>query len=292
MNILGFVFSLLLLLTYSFAACWDKQIGATRMRTSYLGHTQTARLLVNQSESTIYKDLPYKKKQKKEGPKKESASSKKSAVMAPNADCARINLWPLLQDGTQSHPQLCDLTCKLLDTFYGSLMPGSSKQFLERFLKSAQKALQVKEPALLEKIYLAKQEDRLIYYHMLKGTKDESGPPPLTDYIMIDPNPAEKICLCHAHPNLLKVLFGPKAGEKLYSTLHQKNPPPVTPELIDNLCGEASEISPNTRGLYDLILFGPPKHTKSSKIALRAEAPFSNISLKSNVFFPEKNKGV
>lgn len=287
MNILGFIFSLLLLLTFGFAASWDKQIGATRLRSSYLGHHKSARLIVNQSESAVYKDLSYKKKSKKAKNEKTAPATPKVKIAPPNGICSRLNLWPLVIEGQTAHPQLYDLTCKLLDRFYRPLLPCSSKQFLDRFLKTAKTALKDPDPCPLEKLHLSTEEDRIAYYHMLKGTKQYEGCPPLTDFIKIDPNWAEKLCLSHAHPSLLQILFGAKVGDKLYTTLHQKKPPPVTPELIDQLCSEMHQIAPDIVGLYDLLLFGHPKHPKAHKIALCAQAPSTDICLKSQVFLPE-----
>ncbi len=287
MNILGFVFSLLLLLTYSFAASWDLQMGSSRVRSSYLGNQRASRDLINQQVSTLYKELPYKPTEKDPNqPKKEIKPPSKPKVkpIPANGACARINLWPLIQEGRSEHPRLYQLVCQLLDTFYGDLLTGSSSQFLDRFLKSAKVCLKDPDPLEVEKVFLAQEADRLIYYRMLKGVKGEY--PSIVDYIKIDPNWAEKLCLSHADPKLCEILFGPQVGQRLYKLLHKPKPPVLSPALIDQICSEVHAIAPDLVSLYDLLLFGKPTHGKTIKMSLEASDVASQVSVKAQVCFP------
>ncbi len=285
MNILGFIFSLLLLLTYGFAASRDLRLGSDRVRSSYLGNQRASRDLINQQVSALYKELPSKPKTKDPNkPKKKKRTTTSPKRIPPNSSCARLNLWPLIQEGRSEHPQLYRLMCKLFDTFYGELLTSSSSQFLDRFLKSAQSCLKDPEPLEVEKVFLATEADRVIYYRMLKGVKGEY--PPIIDYIKIDPKWDEKLCLSHADPNFFGILFGPQVGQRLYELLHEPKPPVLSPALIDQVCSEVHVIAPDIVALYDLLLFGKPKHGKATKLSLEASDLNSQVSVKAQVYFP------
>ena len=57
MNILGLVFSLLLILSYGFYACWDKQWASSRLRTTYVGNEKITRQVLNHYQSEFYEGL-------------------------------------------------------------------------------------------------------------------------------------------------------------------------------------------------------------------------------------------
>ena len=291
MNILSFVFALLLILSFSFAACREKNSSSYRMRDSYLGHQNASRSLVNQAESAIYRELPHKKKPKKQK-KAEPKNKVPKTVKAPkeNQPCARLNLWPLVMEGRTAHPALYEATCRLLNTFYKDLIsPAESKAFLDRFLQSAKAVLSPKEALCLEKLKLASESEQLIYYRMLKGTKKweiGKGYPPFADYVKVDPHWTDKLCVTHAHPSLLQILFGAKTGQKLYETLHAPHAPPLSMELIDSLRGQTHEIAFDASSLYELLLFGRPTHGSAHKVRISAEDAASHICLNAQVSLP------
>jgi hypothetical protein len=294
MNILGFVFALLLIFSFSFAACREKNNNSFRMRDSYLGHQNASRGLVNKAESAIFRELSYKKQppqEKKTKEKKTKTEVAKKTTRPPrqNLPCARLNLWPLIVEGRSAQPALYDAACRLLSTFYKDLITSDARTFLDCFLQSAKSVLSTKEPLCLEKLKLANADEQLIYYRMLKGTKKweiGKGYPPLSEYIKVDPNWTEKLCVTHAHPSLLQILFGAKTGKKLYETLHSENAPVLSMELIDSIRGQAHEIASDAGSLYDLLLFGRPTHRSPNKVRLSAEDGASQICLNAQVSLP------
>ena len=92
-------------------------------------------------------------------------------------------------------------------------------------------------PFALEKIEFQDASLQPLYYKMLKGTKNGDPYPSLLDYIKVEPVPA-KICISHAHPQLLSVLFSSKAGNELYKMLHTPKTPMPSRETIGS--GSAS----------------------------------------------------
>lgn len=257
MNILGLVFSILLILSYGYYALWDKHVAGIKLRNTYTSHQQANREIVNQYESAFYNGLrgaksapssekPGKKKTEKE-PKTENETEK---TVEFNKECARLNLWPLIQEGREDHLLLYELAAKLIRTFYGPLNTGEKRfeyEFLNVLLVSAKKAVQEKEFFSLEKISLLDPKFQKVYYKMLKGTKkwdlrEEVGYPPLLDYVKAEPLEG-KICLFHAHPDMITVIFNSKFAKKFYDEIHKKDGSPLTEELIKRLASENRIIS-------------------------------------------------
>ena len=157
MNALGFVFSILMILSFGFSICVGKQLSDQRLRLTYRGHSHANRLILAQCERALYRSLPQKPSPSK--PKKAVASQKKS-MKTPNPKinpkCAQINLAPLLEKGREDEPLLYDTTAKLLKLFYGKALfenkPHAEFHFLKVFVE-AMKATKAKQKFFaLEKV--------------------------------------------------------------------------------------------------------------------------------------------
>lgn len=261
MNVLGLVFSLLLILSYGYYAVIDKYAAGIKLRNTYLSHYQANRKVLNQFESQFYnhslhpmKNLPHKEKTEEEQYAGEEINEKEPKL---NRECARINLWPLIHEGREAHPLLYELAAKMIRTFYGPLNPGKKRfeyEFLDHLLASAKKSEQ--EGFSLEKVALSDPEMQRVYYKMLKGTKkwdlrEEIGYPPFTEYVKAEPS-QEKICIFHAHPDLLTVVFNPKIAWKLHGELHKEGGPVLTWELIERVASETHTFSLDSK-LQELL---------------------------------------
>jgi hypothetical protein len=292
MNILGLVFSLLFLLGLGFHSMWNKYLGASRIHSAYIGHQRAHRKILEKYESQIYAEVRSKPKEKRNLAKntkgEEPRSSKEKAKEFPeiNASCARINLYPLVADGREAHPFLYELVAKTLRTFYSKQLFGKEKKMEYRLLDSILHAAQKEKTPVLEKLHLKEQ---ILYYKLLKGTKKwditaQQGYPSLLDYFSLDQT-EKKICLYHAHQNLLSILFGEKGGKIVYNELNKKDTPPITKEYLEHLCSEAHLVQPDA-ALFELIQFGHPHHEKlqltfvstdeKSQVFLRVSIPPQN----------------
>lgn len=295
MNLLGLVFSLLLILSYAFYACWDQQFVSRHLQKAYVEHQTAHRKIINEYQSQVYKQWKRKgTKQKQPGAQKKvrSSSSKKtthqsSEEVGPNRECSKINLWPLIQEGKTAHPLLYEITAKLIRTFYPSLysQKGFEYRFLDLLLHSAKQSGQNEGPLALEKISFKEASLQKIYYQMLKGTKEWDlqsavGYPPLLDYVKADPS-STKICLFHAHPDLLTTLFNVSIGEKLYQEIHRKEGPYLTADLIERICAEQALIALDPH-LFQLLELGRPNHEETKKTLIAKEG---QITLRKQVFF-------
>lgn len=294
MNVLGLVFSILLILSYGFYACWDKQTASSRLRNTYTSYSQVNRKILNSFESQVYKGLEAVKATAKQEDHEEEFQPEEKAVENEkkpgiNRACSRINLWPLIQEGRENHPALYELAAKLIRTFYGSLHTGEKRfeyHFLDVLIASSKAALQEDHPFSLEKVALVKPDLQRVYYKMLRGTKhwdliENIGYPPLQDYVKAESS-EDKICVSHAHPDLLTVLFNSKIGWKLYNEIHQQSAPALTEQLIEKVCSEMHQISVD-KDLLKLLELGYPDH-KEHKKAFIAEDEKGNVSIRKNLY--------
>ncbi len=296
MNILGLVFSLILILSYGFSVCWEKQFHAHRLRSTYLANQNVSRKILNSYESELYKNLravknptPTPARDSKPTPQPNPVEKK-----ILNSDCARLNLWPLVLDGREEQPILYELAARLLRIFYSQHLFENKARFeyvfLDQFLLAAKKASQKPEAStsfLMEKLTFKESRFQTLYYKMLKGTKEwdlphKFGYPTLLDYVKLEPE-EEKICLLHAHTDLLTVFFGPKAAAALFTELHKKKPTPLTPELIEQVCSLA-QIGLLDPDLLELIRFDRKKHTPGPKKTMIEEDEKTHLSLRKNLY--------
>jgi hypothetical protein len=295
-NVLGLVFSILLILSYGFYACWDKQTATSRLRNTYTCHQQVNRKILNSFESEVYRGLDTVKSAAKPEEHEElfppdETPPKKEAEPGINRMCARINLWPLIQEGRENHAALYELAAKMIRTFYGPLQTGEKRfeyHFLDVLIASLKAAQKEDHPFSLEKVTLVNLEFQRMYYKMLRGTRqwdliEKIGYPPIQDYLKAEPS-EDKICICHANTDLLAVLFNEKIGWKLYSEIHRKPKPALTQELIEKVCSEMHQIGLDN-DLLKLLELGYPNH-KEQKKAFIAEDGKGNVSIRKNLSPP------
>jgi len=287
MNVLGLVFSLLLILSYGFYACWDKHVASSQLRTTYVGHQKANRKLLNRYQSAVYSKLRGKATHSEDEKTSHSSTETSAPVkLEINRECAKLNLRPLIQEGKGSHPLLYELTAKLIRTFYAPLCDEKRFEylFLDDFLAAAKSALQEDNSSPLEKLDL--KEWRTLYYKMLKGTKEwdlheRVGHPALLDYVKIE-NQGQHICLFHAHPDLLTVLFNDKTATKLHQEIHKEGAPLLTQELIERICSETHYLACEP-AMFPLLELGKPDHQEYKKTLL-AKDHSTQVTLRKSVY--------
>lgn len=283
MNFVTFVFSLLLIFTFGTLVILEKQSSNQRLRNSYLGHLGANRKLLSQQVSETYQAIrgePTAKLEKTPSQKKES---KEESVPDINPECARLNLWPLIQEGRESHPFLYQTALHMLESFYANILHVKADVFLNTLIKKAKLAVQ-KQNFSLEKLTLDPSL-QLTYYKMLKGTKvwDKEGFPSFLDVFKIDENPS-KVCIHHAHPGQLNAIFGNKVGTMLYQEIHQKDAYPDQ-ELLERVYSQCHLISPDP-DLYQWIAFGKPTHSNKGKMTFIAKDTETKVTLRKTVYIP------
>src|SRR3990167_4923179 len=287
MNLLGLVFSVLLMLSISTYLSFDKQVINSRLRSTYVAHLKSNRNILNSYQSAVYKNIKGKTTQasshRSSSEEGEDLSAEDSPLF-PNRECARLNLWPLVQEGKDSHPFLYERIAHLIREFYGPL--SSEKRFEYHMLDLLISQIQEKPLSALEKLPLKNPAMQTIYYRMLKGTKTwdlstHTGIPPLLDYLKIEPAIDPKVCLYHAHLDMLTLLFNPQMAQKLHKEIHKKDRPQLTKEYVERLCNETRTFKLD-EALLTLLEFGYPYHNENKKIFAASEA--NGVSLRKNLF--------
>lgn len=292
MNILAFVLAILMILSYSGAAMFQKHVASRKAQTAYIGLRKAERSLLRQSEIKAFKET--------EGtvskPSKQTLSPPKPKEEKPlipptvNPSCCRLNLYPLIIEGRAAHPARYELAAKLLRLFYEkSLLPpkkGLEYQLLDSILSSARLLIKEKQTLPLETLTLNNPDLQPLYYLLLKGTKhadlfSSKGYPSLIDYLKIEQGDTP-ICLFHAHPHMLAPFFGLKATPALYEKLHREIKGGIELEALLSIAADPQLrfIDPETWELLDLH---KPKHKKLSQETLIAEDKETGISIQAKI---------
>ncbi len=284
MNVIGFVFCILAVLALGASFFLEKQVSAHRLRSCYLGHIAASREILDQTTSDFYASLKTKSGSEEKKGEKKSESQNKTAPPPPpiNPFCARLDLTPLIAKGVEEKT-LYEAAAKLLRIFYHDLFEKQAEtKFLDALLKEVRLQAAHQEFSGLEKVSFKDPHFQMIYYKMLKGTKKNDpqrgvGYPSLLDYVKIETS-SSKICLRHAHPNLLSVFFTAKGGAKIYEAIHTPKAPPVTKETIERICQEvhAPLLSPEVFDLFQIA----QGHDELKETTLIGEDSGSHISLR------------
>ncbi len=294
MNLLSLVMGLLLIFACTFTLSLRKEAMSKGVEKTYQAHTKASRKILNSYESICYERM---REEKKEPQKEKNTNAHHEPHAEPlNLDCARLNLWPLLQDGKEKHLILYETTAQLLRTFYGkSFFPGELRweyRLLDVILASAQMA--ALDPGLthipLEKLSLKESNVKqlyslqMVYYRMLKGTKKqtrEQGYPSLLEYFVAEKKETH-LCLQHASIEMLRALFSERIAPILYRELKEKEIP-LLPERIREICTQNGLISLSD-DFIQLLDLHSSRHQPSGQKTLVKEA--EDVCLKQRVFLP------
>lgn len=298
MNILGLIFTILLICACTFSLSLQKILLGKPVEIFCQNHLKATRKILNSYESECYKSLRSKSKKKDSKPKEQNRSAaqtkKKENPLPLNGECSRLNLWPLILEGKNKHPFLYETAAQILRSLYQKPLFGIEGRLEYALLDAMLLACQCEEnqnsPPALEKLLLKdKNVKRLyplqtIYYRMLKGTKLKTGKgyPCLSDFISIERNPSP-LCLKHASPAMLSALFNPKAGVLLYEELH-KNKNPLSKERILEICS-LSGLTSISDDFFELLDLKTARHSLSGKKILVGEE--GDVRLRKQVFLPK-----
>ncbi len=299
MNILGFVFSILFLLTFGFYACIHRQTLTHKLQKTFDSQWILERKLQAAYESEVYKEIPAMKnpKKKSSSPKtpKQIPKEKKEEIPKINPECARLNLWPLIEQAQKEgkdeeiNPELYEKTAQILRLFYQKPLLSSLSQkerveylFLDEWIACMKAELlkERKKEFILEKIAFKDETLQTLYYHMLRGGKESY--PSLLDLVKVKETKenTEPICLLHATPTMISVFFGETANA-IYSEIHSKELA-VTEERIGELC-RLHHYPVQNKDVFKLVRLSKLVHKGPSEITLLEEDEEMKISLRKKV---------
>ncbi len=285
MNFLTLIFSLLLIVSFGTHLILEKQNSQKQLRNSSLGHIAAQRKMISQVEDEAFKGiaLPITPTEKTS-----SMHPTKKPFTLPkiNPECAKINLFSLIEDGKEKETLLYELMMKLIKNVYGPHLfkdPKEAGPFLMEFLQAAKRGLEKKETFAIEKLILKKEKWQRTYYQMLKGSPNY---PSFLDLVKVEES-RSKICISHAHPVMLRLLFGDAVTKRLIEELQEDPPTPLTKELIERLYVESRLLPPET-SLLNAIDYRP-SHIRKNKKAYIATDDATKITLKKNIYTEEGN---
>ena len=290
MNILGMVFGLFLIFACCFSLSFRKEMLSSRVELTYASRQKANRKLLKAYEGTRFDALRSAPKEAVTTVNAPRSPSESVPKKRPNRECARINLWPLLLDGKETHPLLYECAANVLRSLYAETLFEGEKRLEYQLLNALLRAAELKRKnlnassILLEKLNMPDIQVKplytlqWIYYCMLRGTQKQviNGYPSLLDYFVLDDSDT-KICLPHASAELLKALFGLKASEELYQELHKEH---FDKDRVRQICISASQTF-----LSDEELFSLATCSKNSKRKM-VVAESGDVSLRKQIFIP------
>lgn len=290
MNILGLVFGILLVFSFGFYACFDKQLGAHRLRSKYLSHEKAMRKIYNSYQSSVYQICPGKPLEKKpsaKGERNPNANTEREKALIkhlPNRSCAKINLFSLA-DQPEEKDVLFSLAQRLIQNLYSPLFSKEKdreKHFFPTLLKNIRLLSSEDSSFALEKLSFEDPAMQLIFYRMLKGTKKwdiakKIGYPPLTEFFSAEKE-EKKICLFHASYDFLHLLFGSKGARAFYEKVHHREGIALTKELVETI-GKKSTLIPYREEFLALFEYGRNNHPEEKQLFV-AEGDQGEVLLK------------
>jgi hypothetical protein len=292
MNLLGMVMGLLLIFACTFTLSLRKATVAQGVEKTYQAHLNASRNIHNSFESLCYRRMRGKKPKTPDEQKKEIA--KELHLEPVNLDCARLNLWPLLIDGSEKHPALYETAAQLLRSLYASALFNRESRFEYRLLDAMLDAAKKKQhkqkttSIFLEKLVLNDSHVKplytmqTIYYHMLRGIRKSAGDegyPALLEYLTIE-NKKSLICIHHASIEMLSALFGPGTAWAIFHEL-QESETPLTLERVQDLCNQNGKLNLSDEFFTLFDWQSSRLHSSSQKTLVQEEA---NVCLKQKVF--------
>lgn len=291
MNILAFVLAILMILSYSALASFQKHAASRRSQSAFIGLRKAERSLLRQSEIKTFKETdgtllkPLGNKLQTTKPKE----VKPISIPPVNPACCRLNLYPIIQEGKEIHGARYKLAAKMLRLFYEKelkLKKGMEYQLLDSIIEAAKFSIKDQTSLPLETLALADKTLQPLYYLLLKGTKHADlfagkGYLPLIDYFKIDKDDSP-ICLFHAHPNMLASFFGLKETLQLYEKLHREVKGGIELEALLLLVSDPM-IAFQDQSLWELLDLKKPKHKSLSLETLVAEDKETGISIRNTI---------
>lgn len=261
MNVLGFVSSLLVVISLYAAVMNNDLIDLSRFQSSYKNYFAASRKAQNKYESAYYKSKKtprVKKEASGEQVKKEVYKEKKSENTPP---CARLNL-AFLFEPTPDQERL-DLFQSLLQNLYENTLLQEKRPLLKKLISelSAPK----EKTTYLSQIPFKDNATQNLFYHMLKGSlQTESYYPSLLDYVSVSFEEDSKICLACADHAMLTTLFGEKAALRLAK---EKQDPEerlkITRSQLEKILVEENHSLP-PESFFKLLRFTHPKKKEST----------------------------
>ncbi|MEI6242664.1 MAG: hypothetical protein WCP39_04575 [Chlamydiota bacterium] len=217
MYFLTLISSLLILLSMATHALYHETTTTKQREAAFVKYMKASRHFRNTYENKYYKaTFPSEKKIKEPNPKEKSLPKKFHYTKEKSYEFSRLNIFPLLIDGKETHPELYNFFLRLIDILYGQTLfsgdPTLEKHFINGLIDSIKNENFQSIP--FEKIRFKTHSLQATYYRMIKGSK---GLPSILDYITGEQTPS-RIYIPYASREILLTFL----DEKIVNILEKK----------------------------------------------------------------------
>ncbi|MBN1914955.1 MAG: hypothetical protein JW769_03600 [Parachlamydiales bacterium] len=288
MNIITFVSTFLLIFAVSTYTFLGKRKNHEEISTYYIGHTNALRKVENHYTSKVFHRLPKLPREKTfaESSHKKTGKRKKRPLVS-----AKLNIYPLLEEGKENHPHLYEVLAHLLHIHYAKILPKKDMEYeLIDHLIAWKKSRGTKDENLyLEKIALAHPTFQPIFYQMLRGS--HRAPfvvhyPSLLDLVEIAPHCKPLIYLPHAPHALIEALFNEEIADAVDEAQEKEEGfSPLHSQEFSNLLQEKKFTPSKNFDPMSLITFVMPQYHHSSLIIIEKMDETAHVSVKKMMYF-------
>ncbi|MEN9654763.1 MAG: hypothetical protein RL235_875 [Chlamydiota bacterium] len=280
MNFTGFVFALLLILSFGVLSLREQCVQTSRLRSSFTGHGRSCRSVLAKQQSKQFAQIaaaptPTAPDQGKPAPYRR-------IIPKVNPESARINLLPLIVEAEDT--TLFEIVAGCIHRLYANDLFLNEPGYEKRLLGALVLALKKNPDRCLEAVRLSDPKMQKVYYRMLKGTVDFDweqglGYPSLLEVVKVS-GASESLYLQGAHPMMLALLFGPKVALPLFDALHQKGGRHAITEefVIQTIFTKTPAFC--LPSVFGLIAWNKPKPTEFGAEICVAEDDESHIVLR------------
>lgn len=217
MNILPFVFTFLLLLTFMSSLMFSCYIRLTREKEILLTSHDTYLSLLSQQQKELYQQ---RKPETKSSPSAKSISPKKGSSEnfrdhQHGADASKLYLFAMIHDSDEAvRLSIQKIACRLIENLYSAcdFYQTANKKEIAQTIVNEMCTQKIKT---LEALKLKDPELDTIYYKILKGTS--SGYPTLAEYCHLGKTLGAPIHFRFASTPVMQAAIGKELAAKLFN---------------------------------------------------------------------------
>ncbi len=253
MNILSFVISLLMIFAISTSTLLVKKKNQDIIAKSYNGYMTANRKSLNNYQSAVYTNI---QAVKENDYKKNNTKKNEEPKRTIDLQNGKINIYPLLKEGIETHKDLYYLLSSLIKSLYSDknfYKNNLENNIVNNMIKDAKKKFEDSDDINLAQLNMNNQDLQLNYYKMLKGSKlynfeNKSGVASLLDFICAYPTSEVKIPIIDTSKEILSLIFSKQIADLIEPLQIEEPTKTLTKDYVIDLCRKN-----NVK--YDLTLF-------------------------------------
>lgn len=290
MNLLGFIITLLALLSLTSSYFFHQTIASQEIKNAYRGYTIASRNAQNDLTKKLYQKVRKRKNPSQKNSYIPSSTVKKEEEKLQKLEelpeCVILNVAPLIRNEKEANKEIYEYLCSLIKLLYqDSLLCSVKEKNPERYFVNLLLAgIKEEKPPSLAKISLSDPSCRLLFYKMLKGQK--KGYPSLLDYIEYNPEGQfQKICLACSNRQILAALFNKKISDALWEEKEEDfDFLKIDEEKLQSLFSQHQLILSYPE-MLNLISLQHKKTKPAKTLTIKGSDPQSQILIRRKAYF-------